>query len=131
VSSVAATVVTALALVHQRLSELGDQWRADSSVRSVATAVTPRRYATGDRVECYVDAELASGNGVGVWLEFRHEGGSWIIESSIRHNTSEGEDELFGLPTRYAVEDDELFRELDGASSGVAEAASQVELAGL
>jgi hypothetical protein len=124
-------IVSVLARVHDRLTSLASELRSKPDVRSVSVAVTPRQYPAGDRVECYVDAELASGHGLGCWLEFRSADGSWIIESSIRHNTREGEDELVGLATRYAVDDDELAAELDGASAALVDAALRVDLAGL
>lgn len=131
VSNSAASVVSALALVHERFVELATLFRGLPSVSTVKTAVTPRRYESGDRVEYYVDAELKSGNGVGAWLEFGFAAGSWVIESSIRHNTNSGEDELIGLPTRYAVDDGELVRELADASSALARAAADLNLEAL
>ncbi len=92
--------------------------------------MTPARYPSGDRIECYVDAELASGNAVGWWLEFR-EAGSWIIESSVRLSTEAGQDELVGLPTRYAVEDTELIEEIDGAADMLIATADRIDLAAL
>ncbi len=127
----AASIVAALALIAQRLSELASALRQNAAVCSVTFAVAPRRYADGDRVECYVDAELVTGDAVGYWLEFRCVSGSWIIESSIRHNTEEGENELFGLPTRYAVDDEELVGELAGASAALVAAAERVDVANL
>jgi hypothetical protein len=43
---------------------------------------------------------------------FRFDEGSWVVESSIRVNGVEGEDELVGLATRYAVDNDELVGEV-------------------
>lgn len=82
-------------------------------------------------MECYVDAQLGNGNTVGLWLEFRWDNGSWAIESSIRHNTDAGEDELVGLPARYAVDDDELAAELDGAARALAESAERLDFGAL
>jgi hypothetical protein len=120
--------VSSLALINQRLVELAMNLRRQSPVRSVVTAVTPRRYPSGDRVECYADVELQSGRSVGFWLEFRHSEGSWIVESSVRRSGEDGEDELISLPTRFAVEDDELVEELDGASAALVAAAEQLDL---
>jgi hypothetical protein len=131
VTSAAAPIVGVLALIDQRFSELAVTLRQVPAVTSTAVAVSPKRYADGDRVECFVDAELRSGNGVGWWLEFRLVDGSWIIESSIRHNTQEGETELIGLPTRYAVEDEELISELSGASAGLVSSLTTLDLAAL
>jgi hypothetical protein len=94
-------------------------------------AMTPKRYADGDRVECYVDADLKSGHGLGCWLEFRISHGSWIIESSIKHDTEEGESELVGLPTSYASNDIELVTELAGASARLIAATRSLDIAAL
>lgn len=127
-SSSAAVVVAALADLHARLTDIAAALRVTPAVRAVSTAVMPRRYESEDRVECYVDALLHNGNTVGLWLEFRWDSGSWIVESSIRHNTDTGEDELVGLPARFAVDDDELVAELDGAARALAEAVEQLDL---
>jgi len=71
---------------------------------------------------------LGSGHSVGFWLEFRNESGSWIIESSVRHNGDDGEDELLGLPTRFAVRDSEVIEELNGASAALVKAAQDLDL---
>lgn len=78
-----------------------------------------------------MDAELASGHAIGCWLEFRNDDGSWIVESSVRINRDEGEDELVGLPTRYAVDDAELIAELQGAGSALVEASRHLDLSAL
>lgn len=127
----AQSIVAVLALVNQRLMDLAIQLRGHQMVRSVSVAVTPRRYPAGDRVECYVDAELANGRAVGCWLEARIDDGSWIIDSSIRCNSEEGENELLGLPSRFAVDDDELVAELDGASSALVETARSLDFGDL
>jgi hypothetical protein len=114
-SGSAASIVSALARTHQRLGYLAWELRTRDGVVSVASLVAPQRYNTGDRVECYADAELVSGNALGWWLEFRYEAGSWIIESSVRSNTELGQYELIGLPVRYAVSDAELVCELGDA----------------
>jgi hypothetical protein len=124
-------IVAALASLHARLTDIATTLRQATAVKTVSTAVTPRRYESGDRVECYVDALLRNGNTVGLWLEFRWDSGSWIVESSIRHNTDAGEDELVGLPSRYAVDDDELVAELDGAGRLLAKAVEKLDLAAL
>jgi len=131
VTSAAASIVGALALIDQQFSELASTLGRLPGVSSTTMAISPKRYADGDRVECYVDAELQSGNGVGWWLEFRFVDGSWIIESSVKHNTEEGENEILGLPTRYAVDDDDLIDELSGASAGLVSAISKVDFAAL
>jgi hypothetical protein len=82
-------------------------------------------------MECYVDAQLRNGNTVGMWLEFRWDDGWWVIESSIRHNTDAGEDELVGLPPRYALDDDELTAELDGAVRFLTESAKKLDFGAL
>jgi hypothetical protein len=121
-------VLAVLARTHQRLIELAAELRRRPEVRSAVTAVTPRRYPDGDRVECYMDAELMSGHSIGAWLEFTHDAGSWVIEASIRHSGDQGEDELVGLPSRFAVEDEELFEELDAATSALVEAVRALDL---
>lgn len=122
-------LVSVLTRLNVRLAELARTLRSNPEVQSVSTALTPRQYGPDDRVECYVDVALRNGNGVGMWFEFRWEDGSWIIESSIRHNTDLGEDEILGLPTRYAVEDAELAEELDGASRALVRAAQTLDFA--
>ena len=72
-----------------------------------------------------------SGSAVGWWLEFRWEEGAWVIESSVRHNTTKGEDELLSLPTRHAVDDAELVKELGGATAMLLATADQFDLAKL
>jgi hypothetical protein len=131
VTSSAASIVSALALIDERFSELASDLRQRDAVSSTSVAVSPKHYADGDRVECYVDAELRSGNGVGGWLELRFVDGSWIIESSVKHNTEKGETEILGLPTRYAVDDEELMGELSGASAGLVSAVNSLDLADL
>lgn len=124
----AQAVVATLARLHAQLTGLAASLRKAPGVVAVVAGVTPRRYASEDRVECYVDAQLDSGNSVGIWLEFRWDGGSWVVESSIRHNTDEGENELIGLPTRYAVDDDELEAELNGATRALIASAETLDL---
>lgn len=130
-SHAAESIIASLALVNRRLADLAVEIRQHAAVRAVTVATTPRRYDTGDRMECYVDAELVDGTAVGCWIEFRYDTGSWVIESSVRRNTEEGEDELVGLPTRFAVDDAELLAELDGASAALVEAGRSIELADL
>jgi hypothetical protein len=127
-TSAARSIVSILALVGQRLSELARALRGQPVVRSVVSGISPRRYADGDRIECYVDAELASGNAVGWWLEFRFADGSWIVESSVQHNTERGSDAILGLPTRFAVDDEDLAAELDGASAMLVATAQRLDL---
>jgi hypothetical protein len=117
--------------LHAQLTDLAASLRQVPGVTTVSTAVTPRRYRPEDRVECYVDAQLRNGNTVGIWLEFRWDDGSWVIESSIRHNTDTGEDELVGLPPRYALSDDELAAELDGAARFLTESAQNLDFGAL
>jgi hypothetical protein len=120
--------VSVLALVQERLKSLASVLQRDSCVVSVKTAVGPRRYTDGDRIECYLDAELSSGNCLGWWLEFRWNEGSWLIESSVQLNTSAGQDEILGLPARFAVDDEELVTELDQASVALVETRRQIDL---
>lgn len=124
----AASILAILALVLKRMEELGVEFRADPAVRSVQAAMTPRHYAAGDRMEFYLDAELVNANSIACWLEFREETGSWIVESSVRRNTADGEDEVVGLPSRFAVDDDELVAEIDGASAALIRAARMIDL---
>ncbi|HEU5002705.1 MAG TPA: hypothetical protein VFW71_08000 [Actinomycetota bacterium] len=130
-SVAAERVISLLAELTRLLSDFAAELGRESSVRSSTAAVTPRTYGTRDRVECYVDAELASGHAVGCWLEFRFEDGSWIVESSIRVNGDEGEDELLGLPTRYAVDDEELVAEVRGAAVALIGAVRQLDFSEL
>ncbi|MGQ0743358.1 MAG: hypothetical protein ACT4OS_03270 [Acidimicrobiales bacterium] len=127
-TSTAALVVAALASLHSRLTDIATSLRQSPVVDTVSTALMPRRYESEDRVECYVDVMLSNGNTVGLWLEFRWDRESWLVESSIRHNTDVGEDELVGLPPRYAVDDNQLIAELDGAARALTEAAEQLDL---
>lgn len=127
-SSAAPSIISALARVHDRLARAAANIRKDPAVVSVATAVTPRHYEDGDRVECYVDAELASGNSVGLWLDIRRAKDSWVIESSIRHNTGAGENELVALHPRHPVTDDEFMREVQDAASALSSAAAGLPL---
>jgi len=121
-------MVSALARTNQKLHDLVRRLRTQDAVVSVKSAVFPARYSSGDRIECYADAELASGNAVGWWLEFRCENGSWVIESSVRINTEAGQDELAELPTRYAVDDAELVEEIDGAADMLIATAERLDL---
>ncbi|MGH9117574.1 MAG: hypothetical protein ACRD0A_06765 [Acidimicrobiales bacterium] len=98
-------------------------------MRTVDTGFWPRCYVDGSVVECYVDAELTSGNAVGFWLEFRYRDGEWIIESSVRRNTIHGQDELRELPTRLAVSDDEFASELDAAATMLVMSSTSLDLA--
>ncbi len=122
-SNSAAAVVAALANLQSRLTDVA------ASLRLLPAVASDDRIDA--RIECYVDAQLRSGNTVGLWLEFRWDSGSWAVESSIRHNTDSGEDELVGLPTRYAVDDDELVAELDGAARALAESAEKLDFEAL
>lgn len=130
-SAGARLLLSVLADLNGRLGDLAAELRQHPAVRSATASVTTRTYATGDRVECYVDADLASDRTVGCWLEFRFDEGSWIVESSIRLNGDQGEDELVGLGTRYAVDDDELVGEVRGAATALVEAARQLDLSQL
>lgn len=105
-------VFEALAAVHELLLALARDLRSSPLVRTAVASIQPRAYATGTVIECYVDAELISGNAVSWWLEFKWSEGAWEIESSVRHNTAAGEDAIVDLPNRFAVDDDELAAEL-------------------
>ena len=130
-TAAAAQLISSLAVLAQRLNELSVAVKSSPAARLVRSSITPRRLADGDRVECYVDAELTSGTAVGWWLEFWFSDGSWRIESSVRYNTENGEEELIGLPTRFAVDDEELIGELDGASRALVETLGNVDLENL
>ena len=120
-----------LAFVDDRFSGLARRLEADPSVKQVQVAVAPRRYTTGDRVECYADAELVSGNAFAACLDFWFEQGSWIIESAIVHNTAAGYDDLVELATRYAEDDGDLASELEGATRALAETTLRLDLSSL
>lgn len=120
-------MIDVLARINKLLAEFAVKLRGHPAVLSVQQAMHPRVYNDGARVECYVDAELRTGNAFGCWLEFKWDDGEWIIESSVRRNTQEGEDELIGLPTRYAIDDDDFASELHGATTAMIEAAARLE----
>ena len=124
-------MISALAELDARFSELAADLRKNPAVLVTSARLTPRSYTSGDRVECYVDAELTSGNTVGFWLEFGNSTGYWIIESSIRINRDEGEDELVSLANRYAVEVDELIVEARSATDAIFNAAQDLDLSAL
>ena len=127
----AADVVDLFARVANRLNDLAKELRSHPAVTHVDTGFWPRSYEDGSTVECYVDAELTSGNAVGFWLEFRYRDGEWIIESSVRQNTALGQDELRGLPTRYATDGDDFFAELESAVALLVGNSSSLDLASL
>lgn len=114
-TSCGAGVAAALVRLADQLADLAMNVRKLPCVTAARSGLAERRYESGNRVEGYVDVGLASGNTVGFWIEFRWENGSWLVESSLRHNTDQGEDELVGLPTRHAADEGELAAELDGA----------------
>jgi hypothetical protein len=97
----------------------------------VQRAIVPSQHESGDRLECYVDATLRSGNSVTVWLEFGWNGDLWVIESSIRYDTDSGQDELVGLRTRSASDDAQLIAELDRATTAALQAAKKLEVGAL
>ncbi len=130
-SAAARLVVSALAELSARFSDLAVELRRDPAVRSASAGIGLRAYEDGDRCECYVDAELASGHAIGFWLEFREERGTWVVESSVRINGDDGEDELVGLPERHAVDDEGLVAELGGATTAVVDAARGLDLSAL
>ena len=121
-------VFEALAAVHELLIALARELRSSPFVRTAVASIQPRSYATGTVIECYVDAELNSGNALGWWLEFKWSDGLWEIESSVRHNTAAGEDVLVELPNRFAVDDDELAAELRGAGQMLVATVDSVRL---
>ncbi len=108
-----------LATLSIRLTEVAEAVRAFPGVRLVTTDVSPRSYESGPRIEAYVDAELESGNSLAWWLELYEDGGSWVVESSILHTTSQGQDQLRELPARYAVNAGELASEVGGATDAL------------
>jgi len=124
-TSSGASLISALARIEHRFADLAATVRSQQAVESAEHVVTIRAYATGDRVECYVDGALRSGNSIGAWLEFRWDG-IWVIESSIRYDTDAGEDELVALATRTAADDERLIAELDLATDAVAAAVSKL-----
>jgi hypothetical protein len=81
-------------------------------VLHVQHALGLRSYQTGPVVEAYVDAELASGNAVGWWLEIHWDKARWLIESSIRLDHEGGEDTITAFPPRKAVTLTELLDQL-------------------
>jgi hypothetical protein len=123
--------VAVIALTYVRLSELARSLRDTEGVKSVETAMAARRYSSGDRIEWYVDAVVASGNSVGWWLEIRLEADTWVIEASVRHNTEFGEDELLGIETRRANGDAALIAGIDAASAQLVAAGRGLDLAAL
>lgn len=66
-------IISTLALVHERLRDVARDWGNRPEVTSVTTAVNHWRHMPSLTVDCYVDAELASGNAIALWLEFRCE----------------------------------------------------------
>lgn len=124
-------LVELFARVAGRLNGLAKDLRSHPAVTRVDTGFWPRCYVDGSVVECYVDAELTSGNAVGFWLEFRYRDGEWLIESSVRQNTALGQDELRELPTRFATDDEEFADELEAAVAMLVESSSSVDLATL
>lgn len=121
-------LVAALAGVNQRLVDLAARLREHPAVESAVTAMHPRQYQAGDRIECYVDAELRSGSAVGWWLEFGWDDDAWIIESSVRRNAAEGEDALIELPSRRALIDADLADELELAVADLVSTLDRLDL---
>jgi hypothetical protein len=130
-SEAASSVLGALASIHQSLTEFAVELQTSPLVSDVHVATEPRRYATGDVTECYADFELVNGHAFVCWLEFRMDAGSWLIESSVRVSADNGEEELIALPTRYAVDDNDLVQELEGAARALVHAGRELDFSKL
>jgi len=72
----------------------------------------------GYRVEWYAEADLESRDVLSLTLEVAWHPSEWVVDASYRLQTDRGEVVLVELPTRFAVDPDDL----------VAELTSQVEM---
>jgi hypothetical protein len=72
----------------------------------------------GYRIEWYAEADLESRDVLSLALEVAWHPSEWVVDSSYRLQTERGEIVLVELPTRFAVDLEDL----------VAELASQVEM---
>ena len=66
----------------------------------------------GYRIEWYAEADLESCDVLSLALEVAWHPSEWVVDSSYRLQTERGEIVLVELPTRFAVDPDDLIAEL-------------------
>jgi hypothetical protein len=131
VSEISEPVRQFLVALGEDFAEFAEKLRLNKEVRTVTAGAEERSYDTGKRFECFADAELNGGNAVSFWLEFYREPDLWKVDSSVRHITVAGSDEIVGLPTRCALDDADLVSETQRASKMLFRSAEQLDFLAL
>lgn len=108
------SVLGAIAEADRLFADLAVRLRQRSDVRDVHRTL---RVAPGPVIDFGTDAELSNGEALSwaLWATFSD--GEWTLESSVRRNHSHGQDVVRMLPTRYALDAEELAVELVGAAA--------------
>ena len=118
------SVLRTLTVVAERLTELAAWLRGTPGVVAVRRSCWMNseeqvedgavRVGHGDgyRIEWFVEADLDSGEGLSFGLDVAWHGAEWVIEASARSQTVRGEELLLELPTRYAIDAEDLKSEL-------------------
>ena len=124
-------LLEALASSNEKLTKLAQLVRGQHEVIRVVNSLECRKYLTGSMLEGYVDAELRNGKALCWYLEVRWSDASWIIDTQILINDSEGQvtAHQFENRTAYTLQEflklfDEAVEELtqfDGLRLGITE----------
>jgi len=79
-------------------------------------------YGIGDGVgiDWYADVEFTNGRALSFGLELSWDGGEWRVVPGIRITHRAGQDDLFDLADRYAVDDVDMCNSLLGAARELA-----------
>ena len=109
-----------LADASAALRELTTSLRERPNVASVDRRCDVEGSDDRRSIEWYVDAELYNGEAVSFRLLIFWHSDEWTIESDVRRIHSGGSYEEVGLPTRFAVEVDDLAAEVRSASAHLA-----------
>lgn len=80
----------------------------------------------GPMIEWYVDAEYGSDRAISFALELVRGESEWIITSCVTSMEGDRQELLLEMPTRFAVEDDELVGELCSAARQLFDSREQV-----
>ncbi len=82
-TEVVADFVSALAQHREQMIGVAVDLRKDEGFRQVRTGIDIRQYESGlPVIESYVDAELADGRSIGLWVEIRSDTERFILKGS-------------------------------------------------
>jgi hypothetical protein len=88
---IAIEILEALASSNAKLINLAQHLQGRDEVVRVVSSLECRKYQTGSMLEGYVDVELRNGNALCWNLEVSWSDDSWVIDTRILINNSEGQ----------------------------------------